>query len=245
LAVVAIVVVAASLAAGATWALTRSSSDTDTAVETGSSSTDQSSPDPTTATSEEPLPPSVPATTDTTPADRSNEAISFLKDAVARHCDSITLGATPSVVEPLDTDRYLVDDGSGTVLTVDLGARTIYGTEGPDGVLPYMYGFCDETVFVGYWVPDDLGAEGSWIVVVESLDQATHTYADAQARADALVEDDLNGQVLDSTSFPSLNPGYWVVYVGHWETEEMAAEFCRAHRSRIPSCYPRVTEAAG
>lgn len=69
------------------------------------------------------------------------------------------------------------------------------------------------------WPVDQSG----FAVIMASKDSATFTREDAQLIADeAMVAGVQMVGVLDSSSFPSLNPGYWAVYSGPFNTLDQA-----------------------
>jgi len=53
-------------------------------------------------------------------------------------------------VEDLGNGSWVVADGSGVELVVDLSARVVHGLDGPTGVLPIEYSFgCPEDLYLG------------------------------------------------------------------------------------------------
>ena len=65
------------------------------------------------------------------------------------------------------------------------------------------------------WPVDQSG----FAVIMASKDSATFTREDAQATADEATAAGVQMVgILDSSSFPSLNPGYWAVYSGPFST---------------------------
>jgi hypothetical protein len=75
----------------------------------------------------------------------------------------------------------------------------------------------------------------TWTLVFASLDTAINTKDDAIAIA-ATVED---AAVLLSDDYPSLNPGYWIVYAGEWQDRAQAGIWCPEDLDPSLSCYPR------
>jgi hypothetical protein len=69
------------------------------------------------------------------------------------------------------------------------------------------------------WPPGEVG----WAVVIYSKEVDRFSRDDAQALADEVAAAGVAGVgVLDSTNYPSLNPGYWVVYSGPFATKSDA-----------------------
>lgn len=53
-------------------------------------------------------------------------------------------------VQDLGNGSWVVADGSGVELVVDLSARVVHGLDGPTGVLPIEYSFgCPEDLYLG------------------------------------------------------------------------------------------------
>ncbi len=48
--------------------------------------------------------------------------------------------------------------------------------------------------------------------------------------------------ILVSDDYSSLNPGYWVIFVGTFDNEDDAAAFCRANRDVTEVCYQRFLD---
>jgi hypothetical protein len=74
-----------------------------------------------------------------------------------------------------------------------------------------------------------------WTLVYASLDANAHDRGDAEAVA-ATVD---GGEVLLSDDYPSLNPGYWVVYSGSWGDRDTAGVWCPEDLDPSLTCYPR------
>ena len=54
------------------------------------------------------------------------------------------------VVEQRDDDTWVVADGNGQELVVDLDAGVVFSTDGPDGILPPEYSFgCPPDLYLG------------------------------------------------------------------------------------------------
>ncbi len=89
--------------------------------------------------------------------------------------------------------------------------------------------------------PDGPPPFDTWVAIVASLPSADHDRdaAETVAAGFDLVELD----VLLSDDYPSLNPGYWVVYSGPVERSWEAARRCYEFDDRAPGCYPRYLGA--
>lgn len=80
----------------------------------------------------------------------------------------------------------------------------------------------------------------SWTVIVASLPVEEFTSAEALALLQEM--DPPDGGVLLSSDYPSLNPGYWVVYSGIFDVDGRASEHCAS----LPfDCYHRYLGKAG
>ncbi len=74
-----------------------------------------------------------------------------------------------------------------------------------------------------------------WTLIYASLDASTNDRRDAETIA-ATIE---GGTVLSSDDYPSLNPGYWVVYAGEWGSRSEAGIWCPKQLDPELTCYPR------
>lgn len=83
--------------------------------------------------------------------------------------------------------------------------------------------------------PDRLPGWDTWTLIYASLDTATATRDDAAAVATNIDD----AAVLLSDDYPSLNPGYWVVYAGEWHDRHLASSWCPRPLDASLSCYPR------
>jgi len=78
-------------------------------------------------------------------------------------------------------------------------------------------------------------AWGTWTLILDSI-QTSAPGAEEQAQE---IAGGLEGAaVLHSNDFPSLNPGYWVVYRGAFQSGTEASNWCADQPARF-SCYPR------
>lgn len=86
-------------------------------------------------------------------------------------------------------------------------------------------------------------ADVDWIAVVESLTVERHRQSAMRARARdwdralSLPRQGVRTRLLRSDDWPSLEPGFWVLYLGRWATVEEARAACAAVRSVAPGCY--------
>jgi hypothetical protein len=90
------------------------------------------------------------------------------------------------------------------------------------------------------WVSRTTGSitaeAGFWTVVVASLDR----HADAEAVAERLRASGLQGDVLQSSDYTSLNPGYWVAYSGRFADATTASrESTKLRGLGFQNAYPR------
>lgn len=84
-----------------------------------------------------------------------------------------------------------------------------------------------------------------WVAILDSLDTATHSYADAQEHAVEVAEEHgVATGVLWSDGWLTLNPGYWAVFTGGYPTTAEAAAACVELRPLVGSCYPRYVATA-
>lgn len=85
--------------------------------------------------------------------------------------------------------------------------------------------------------PDGPPPFDTWVAIVASLPSADHDRdaAETVAAGFDLVELD----VLLSDDYPSLNPGFWVVYTRPYEFSWQAVEACAGLAGEIPDCYAR------
>lgn len=77
----------------------------------------------------------------------------------------------------------------------------------------------------------------SWTTVLASLPVTDYDAAGAIAEAEALGV--AGAGVLLSDDYPSLNPGFWVVYTRPYEFSWQAVEACAGLAGEIPDCYAR------
>lgn len=91
---------------------------------------------------------------------------------------------------------------------------------------------------------DPTPADGlpKWTVILESLDVADFTQADATVNAAAYTDRSIETGVFLSDDYGSLNGGYWVVYTGMFDSRDEASSLCSAIRSRVEYCYDRYLQ---
>lgn len=99
-------------------------------------------------------------TSDGTPAPDGSEALTFFR-STEEACAAHAAQTGNPVVEPerfagatvdheVEAGMWRIVDGSGVELTVDLDEQVIYGTDGPDGLMPNPYSFgCPPELYVG------------------------------------------------------------------------------------------------
>lgn len=75
----------------------------------------------------------------------------------------------------------------------------------------------------------------TWTLIYASLDTDDHSLGDADVIASGVP----NARVLLSDEYPSLHPGYWVVYAGEWHDRHPASVWCPRPLDPELSCYPR------
>lgn len=89
-------------------------------------------------------------------------------------------------------------------------------------------------------------AEGSWIVIVASLEVGgVNTVARAASEAASLREKvDVGSEFFLSSDAESLNPGFWVVYSGPFDTADDARSSCKTMLADriVNDCYARLVE---
>jgi hypothetical protein len=81
---------------------------------------------------------------------------------------------------------------------------------------------------------DDWPEREGWTVIIESLPVEDHgSRVAAEKLKQRLVDQGIEAGVLLSSSYRSLNPGYWAVFSGVFDTESQAIE----HRNSLTSAY--------
>jgi hypothetical protein len=101
-------------------------------------------------------------------------------------------------------------------------------------------GMTDTGSSTGGWPAGQTG----WAVILASKSQSTFQESDAQLVADeaATAGVSMTG-VLDSSQFPSLNPGYWAVFSGPYTTREEAEAAAQTIQGQgYPDAYAREVQ---
>jgi hypothetical protein len=122
-----------------------------------------------------------------------------------------------------------------TTVTVSTGSGTTSTTNGSDcGGQPTS-------------AADDSWPNGrnGWMAVLSSKPTDTYTFADfCQRLQKAQSQGFTNLGILDSTDYASLNPGYWVLFEGPFDTHAQAAAAAQSAQADWPGAYPRqITDA--
>ncbi len=86
--------------------------------------------------------------------------------------------------------------------------------------------------------------QSGYAVILASKDSASFTQADAQAIADQASAAGVQMVgVLDSSQFPTLNPGYWAVFSGPYTTKDEAATAATTIQGQgYPDAYARQVQ---
>ena len=97
-----------------------------------------------------------------------------------------------------------------------------------------------DTTAAGDWPAGQTG----WAVILASKSQSQFQQSDAQAIADQASSAGMQMVgVLDSSQFPSLNPGYWAVFSGPYATRaEAEAAATSIQGQGYPDAYPREVQ---
>ncbi|RBY80895.1 hypothetical protein DQ238_07595 [Geodermatophilus sp. TF02-6] len=81
-------------------------------------------------------------------------------------------------------------------------------------------------------------ATGQWVVAVTPYSKSsTDALPHASERASQLTAAGQPAEVLDTSKYPSLPSGSWLVYVGPYSSQRAAADRCLA-LTAVPNCYP-------
>lgn len=88
-------------------------------------------------------------------------------------------------------------------------------------------------------VYEPLPPYGTWVVILASIDTTQYSLDYAESTARAHETDGVDVALLLSDLYPSLNPGYWVVYSGVFLSESPARQHCLALRETGIDCYQR------
>lgn len=132
--------------------------------------------------------------------------------------DPVTTSATTAtgITDTGITDTGIIDTGMTDTGITDTGIIDTGITD--TGITDT--GMTDTGGTVSGWPADQSG----YAVILASKDAASFTEADAQVIADQATAAGVPMVgVLDSSLFPSLNPGYWAVFSGPYTTKDEAA----------------------
>lgn len=142
-------------------------------------------------------------------------------------------GAQTTATDTVPTQTQPTD----TVPTDTVPTDTVPTDTVPTDTMPTDTMPTDTGSATGDW-PAGLSA---WAVIIASKDQAQFAESDARAIADeAAAAGVLQTGVLDSSAYPSLNPGYWAVYSGPYETQAEAEQAAANIRTQgYPEAYAR------
>lgn len=142
--------------------------------------------------------------------------------------DTVPTGTDTMPTDTMTTDTGITDTGITDTGITDTGITDTGTTD---------TGATDTGAAAGDW-PAGLSA---WAVIIASKDQTQFGEADARAIADqAAAAGVLQTGVLDSSAYPSLNPGYWAVYSGPYTTKEEAEQAAAGIRTQgYPEAYAR------
>ena len=92
-------------------------------------------------------------------------------------------------------------------------------------------------------------ADNTWIVIVGSLTETNEAFVRGVAEAEQLrAQASVDAAILSSSRFPSLNPGFVVIYVGQYGSADEAKQACAEMLANqiVPDCYARfVGQASG
>lgn len=142
-------------------------------------------------------------------------------------------GAVTTATDTAPTDTA----PTGTVPTDTMPTDTMPTDTMPTDTMPTDTVPTDTGAATGDW---PAGLTG-WAVIIASKDQVEFTEADARVIADeATAAGVLQTGVLDSSAYPSLNPGYWAVYSGPYTTQDEAEQAAANIRTQgYPEAYAR------
>ncbi len=140
-----------------------------------------------------------------------------------------TTATTPTDTMPTDTVP------TDTVPTDTVPTDTV-----PTDTMPTDTTTPTDTTAAGGWPAGQTG----WAVILASKSQSQFQEADAQAIAGEASSAGVSMVgVLDSSQFPSLNPGYWAVFSGPYATQaEATAAAATIQGQGYPDAYPREVQ---
>jgi hypothetical protein len=147
--------------------------------------------------------------------------------------DPVTTSATATtgITDTGITDTGIIDTGITDTGITDTGITDTGITD---------TGMTDTGGTANGWPADQIG----YAVILASKDSASFTEADAQAIADQATAGGVPMVgVLDSSQFPTLNPGYWAVFSGPYATKGEAASAAAAIQGQgYPDAYAREVQ---
>lgn len=79
-----------------------------------------------------------------------------------------------------------------------------------------------------------------WTVILMSVDYVTQDFTVAADRMYEMWDLGIPADILLSDDFPSLNPGYWVVYAGRFGSSDEGRRYCQDITPLVGSCYARL-----
>jgi len=83
----------------------------------------------------------------------------------------------------------------------------------------------------------------AWVGIIRSFDIDNVPYSRAVAEADELTARGITADVLFSSQYGSMNPGYWVVYSGVFSSRDQASDHCVSIQPMLfATCYPREAD---
>ena len=153
--------------------------------------------------------------------------------------------ATTTATAPTDTGATTTPTDTGATAT-DTGMTDTGATFTDTGATFTDTGMTDtgttptDTTAAGGWPAGQTG----WAVILASKSQSQFQESDAQAIADQASSSGVQMVgVLDSSQFPSLNPGYWAVFSGPYASKaEASAAATTIQGQGYPDAYPRQVQ---
>lgn len=138
-----------------------------------------------------------------------------------------TRSAPSSTLAPTVTTAPQANVPATTVPTITLPAPTPSSTAAGNAPSPTQGGALSQPSASG------------WIAVLASIPQSGGL-ASAETEATGLQNTNSGVQLLDSNQYSNLRPGYYVAFLGPWQTSSEATTACVATGRAIPAaCYPR------
>jgi hypothetical protein len=144
-------------------------------------------------------------------------ALLVLFVAALAACTVPTVATTPPTTPPPSTASTVPENTTATTTPTTTVVTTTTLAPAPDGP-----------------IGADGPLEGEWIRVYASLETTDATEQHATAVAETIP----GSKVLLSDNYPSLNPGYWVVYDGGFD-DKFSADICPTALPEEATCYPR------